>query len=67
LPAELDFRQGQSPTELSAPALNRAATSPVSDNTPQAPCDLSSKGGLLLLRVSSNILNHDSRSKKSGY
>src|SRR4029077_1983787 len=41
------------PTELSAPASNRAATSPVSDNTPQAPCDLSSKGGLLLLRVSS--------------
>src|SRR5262245_3696667 len=35
------------PTELSAPASNRAATSPVSDSTPQAPCDLSSKGGLL--------------------
>src|SRR5215475_576147 len=37
------------PTELSAPASNRAATSSVSDSTPQAPCDLSSKGGLLLL------------------
>src|SRR5215831_12884684 len=41
------------PTELSAPASNRAATSSASDSTPQAPCDLSSKGGLLLLRVSS--------------
>ena len=41
------------PTKLSAPASNRAVTSPVSDSTPQAPCDLSSKGGLLLLRVSS--------------
>src|ERR1700738_1871271 len=41
------------PTELSAPASNRAAMSPVSGNVPQAPCDLSSKGGLLLLRVSS--------------
>ena len=28
-------------------------SSPVSGNVPQAPCDLSSKGGLLLLRVSS--------------
>src|SRR6202035_1471250 len=33
--------------------LQIALQSPVSDNTPQAPCDLSSKGGLLLLRVSS--------------
>ncbi|MGY3371921.1 hypothetical protein ACVWZL_009046 [Bradyrhizobium sp. GM2.4] len=31
------------PTELSAPASNRAATSPASDNTPQAPCDLPRK------------------------
>jgi hypothetical protein len=29
------------------------AVAAMSDNTPQAPCDLSSKGGLLLLRVSS--------------
>ena len=41
------------PTELSAPASNRAAMSRVNSNKPQAPCDLSSKGGLLLLRVSS--------------
>src|SRR6201998_2460633 len=52
-PNFLGDRARPPPTELSAPASNRAATSPVSDNTPQAPCDLSSKGGLLLLWVSS--------------
>src|SRR6266511_1384245 len=41
------------PTVRSEPASNCAAMSPVSGNTPQAPCDLSSKGGPLLLRVSS--------------
>jgi hypothetical protein len=41
------------PTEQSEPASNRAATSPGSGNGLQAPYDLSSKGGLLLLRVSS--------------
>src|SRR5258706_7295580 len=37
----------------SAPASNRAAMSPANDNAPPAPCDLSSKGELLLPRVSS--------------
>jgi TolB-like protein len=40
-------------TEQSAPASNRAAMSPGIGNRLQAPCDPSSKGGLLLLRVSS--------------
>ena len=35
------------------PSPLQIALSPASGNTPQAPCDLSSKGGLLLLRVSS--------------
>jgi hypothetical protein len=35
------------PAERSASASNRAATLPASGNVPQAPCDLSSKGGLL--------------------
>src|ERR1700736_1003119 len=34
------------------PLQNRAAMSPGSGNRLQAPCDLSSKGGLLLLRIS---------------
>src|SRR6266567_3464275 len=56
-PNFLGYRTGCSarppPTELSVPASNRAVMSPASDNTLQAPCDLSSKGGLPLLRVSS--------------
>src|SRR6516225_4369910 len=56
-PNFLGDRPGAAPisTELSSPASNRAATSSASDSTPQAPCDLSSKGGLLLLRVSSIV------------
>lgn len=41
------------PQNYPRPASNRAAMSSASDNTPQAPCDLSARGGLLLLRESS--------------
>jgi len=53
--------------QQSAPASKRAALAPESGKRLQAPCALSSKGRLLLLRASSRSLKHDLWSNKSGY